>query len=289
MKKKLICIIGGITISVGLLIILIVPALYNHFNKKDIVVLAYHHFLDEDIKEKYDKGNGFVVTTENFELQLKHLKEQGYQSMTSEELKCYLNKKCDLKGKKVLITMDDGNISSYYIALPLLEKYGYSSINFVIAGRVKETSEEWGKYDKYYFLGKDLINDIKDNHPLMEIGAHSYSLHGKIDGKSPLDVYDYEKLLEDSNKAMEILNTKVYCFPFGNYNQKLTEAIKTAGFEMSFTFNPFDFVDQNDNLYSIPRIEVRGDYSIEEFADAISNHKSIIRFWKDVAKKILGR
>ena len=288
MKKKLI-ILGIILIVITISTIIIVPTIYNKIQNDDIIVLAYHHFMDEDEKNKYESENGFVISTKNFEEQLKLLKKKGYKTMTSEDLYCYIKEECKLKGKHVLITMDDGNISSYYKALPILEKYEYNSINFVIASRVKEKSEEWGKFDKYYFLGKDLINDIKDNHPLMEIGAHSYNLHSKIDGVSPLKILSREELVEDSKKAKEILNTDVYCFPFGAYNENLTKALEKAEFKMSFTFNPPGYVNKDNNIYAIPRVEVRGDYSIEKFERVLSNKKTITEYWKEIIKKIIGR
>lgn len=269
------------------LVIFGLPFIYNYtMSKNDVIVLAYHHFMTNDEKELYAKDNAYTISTENFEEQLKYLKDNGYKSITSSDIYCYIEGKCDLKGKNVLITMDDGNISSYYKALPLLEKYGYNSINFIIGIRTSEKSEKWGKFDMLYFVGKDIIEDIRKNHLSMEIGAHSFSLHSTIDGKSPLEVLSYEELLEDTKKIKEFLDTDVFCFPFGGYNEKLTKALKEAGFKMSFTFNPPGFVTRKSDFYAIERIEIEGDFNIKQFQKAISKEKTVFEFWKDVIKRI---
>ena len=287
MKKKLKIIIP-ILITILIICFFLIPIISNYNNNDNVIVLAYHHFLDEKEKNEYESDNGFVISTKNFEEQLKYLKDNGYKSMTSKDLECYLKKTCKLKGKNVLITMDDGNISSYYKALPILEKYEYNSINFIIASRVKEKSEKLDKFEKYYFIGQDLIDDIRENHPSMEIGVHSYNLHGKIDGKSPLDVLTYEQLLDDTKKAKEILKSDVYCYPFGAHNAKLEKTLANSGFKIAFTFNPAGFVNQNNEIYEIPRVEVRGDYTLEDFSKVIKKDKNIIYYWKNFIKRIIN-
>lgn len=286
--KRRIFTAGAIIALLGILVIIMCPLIYNLHQSPQVVVLSYHHFLDEVNRNKYEKDNEYVVSKENFEKQLKFLKEKGYESMTSDELECWINKKCEFSSKKVLITIDDGNISSYYIALPLLEKYGYNSINFVIASRVGEKSNEW-KTDKYYFLGEDLIKDIRENHTSMEIGSHSYNLHNTIDGESPLNVLSEKELYDDTKKSKEILDADVYCYPFGMYNEKLLSSLKESGFKMAFTFKPSDFVSRDGDIYQISRVEVRGSYDIKRFEEIVTNKKSLLTFWKDAVKKILNR
>lgn len=276
-----------VILAFSILIIFICPFIYNLFHNEKVVVLAYHHFLDDSDKEKYFKNNNFIVSKENFEEQLIYLRDNGYDSMSSDDLKCYIEGNCDFKNKKkVLITIDDGNISSYYIALPLLEKYGYNAINFVIGSRV---ADKTGDVDvkKLQFLGKDLIEDIRENHPLMEIGVHSFNLHSKIDNKVPTDYYSYEELVKDVLKAKDLLDSDLYCYPFGDYKNDMDKAVKEAGYKMAFKYNPPGYVKPGDNLYQIPRVEVRGDYSIDDFSRILTNKKSVVGYWKDLIKKVI--
>ena len=284
--KKKYCIIL-ISCIVVISVILLCPLFHNILNDKNVVILAYHHFAKEADKNAYFNNNQFVIAVEEFEEQLKYLNNEGYKTMTSNELICYIKGECNFEDeKRVLVTIDDGNISSYYMALPLLEKYGYNSINFVIASRIKDKTD---KIDvkKLQFLGKDLIKDIRENHPLMEIGVHSYNLHSKIDNKLPTSYYDYEELVSEVVKAKDLLDSDLYCYPFGDYKNDMDKAVKEAGYKMAFKYNPPGYVKPGDNLYQIPRVEVRGDYSIDDFSRILTNKKSIVGYWKDLIKKVI--
>ena len=75
-------------------------------NRKDLPVLMYHRVIDsEEEKGTYDT----YVTKENFEEQMKYLKENNYESLTFKDIQNGEYKKRFDKDKKyVIITFDDG-------------------------------------------------------------------------------------------------------------------------------------------------------------------------------------
>lgn len=286
MKKRI-----KIILSIIFVVILIVYFGYyfyiNYKNSGDIAILSYHHFMTEKEKEKYAPNNYNVISTEKFEEQLKYLKNNKYESITPEQLKCYLEKKCKIPKKAFMITIDDGNISTYYKALPLLRKYNFDSIAFVITSRMYEFTEDWNP-SNYNFLGKDKIDEI-NNSKIMRIGSHSDSLHDLIDGKNPIDVKSYNEIVSDVKKSKEILKTNIYAYPFGIQNEKYVSALKEAGYEMAFTYKDYRMVKQDDNMLKIPRIEVRGDYSLNDFKNALKAKISLLRYTKNLIRKIIKR
>ncbi len=233
-------------------------------NKKNVIVLAYHHFVLEPEKKKYYANNSNVISVNKFEKQLKYLKTKKYNTITSEELYCWLEKKCKLPEKSILITIDDGNLSTYKYALPLLEKYNFNAISFVISSRMKKTTGKW-KNGELVFMGEDLINDIIKNHQILEIASHTHDLHRKIDGVYPKKALPITDLEKDIIKSKKILKTNNFAYPFGSYNDKYIKALKNVGFQMAFTYKDSRSVQRPDNLFEIPRIAISGDITMLKF------------------------
>lgn len=224
-----------------------------------VLVLTYHHLLNKEDKEKYFKDNMYVATTENFEEQLKYLKENGYNSISSDDLYDWLQFKKELPENSVLITFDDGYTSTYKYALPLLEKYGYNSIVFC-TGNVINKSTEFFDPSILQFMGFDLINDIKNNHPILKIGAHSNKLHDKS-----ISNYSYEQIYKDVLEIKDKLDTDLYSYPGGHYNYNYLKAIKNANYKMAFKYKPSARTYNIDNIYALSRIEVDGNINMEAF------------------------
>lgn len=232
-------------------------------NVPTVIVLAYHHFTTAEDKALYYSDNKYVLAIEEFEKQLQYLQEEGYTPITTEQLYKWLNNEIELKEKSVLITIDDGNISTYYLALPLIEKYNFHAISFVITSRTRKKTPEWDA-EKFYFLGQDLIKDIRTSHSSLELGSHSYNLHGQVNGKSPKDL-SLEELSADVGKSKEILDTDVYCYPFGGYSSNYIQALKDNGYKMSFIYGPSSKTKRTDNVYTISRLIVEGTMDLEDF------------------------
>ena len=96
---------------------------YNGGSVFGVPVLMYHEFVT---KEDLDSGIAFdeyAVYADEFESDLKWMKEKGYTTITSEQLIDYLSGKGDMPEKPVIITIDDGKYGVYKRAWPLLKKY----------------------------------------------------------------------------------------------------------------------------------------------------------------------
>lgn len=134
------------SIIIVFIAILLIIILFKEKTIKEtngMIVLAYHHILSKEEKDLYQKDNNYTITDEEFEEQLIFLKKYNYNPINSAELKCWLEDLCDLPNNSVLITIDDGNVSTYKYALPLLEKYQYNAIAFIITSRVKDITDKW--------------------------------------------------------------------------------------------------------------------------------------------------
>lgn len=241
-------------------------------SKPSVIVLSYHDFMSDKEKMKYQKNNGFVISDKLFEEQIISLKKQGYHSINSSELYCWMKQKCKIPNKSVLITIDDGNISAHKYAIPILEKYNFDAIIFIITGRVNKTSNEYTP-TKSSFIGLDLIEDIHSNHKKIELASHSHNLHKRIGNQSAALSLTENELLIDVKSSNKIINTQIYCYPFGAYNQSMLQALKHNKVKMAFKYREFSSVKQTDKLLEIPRIGIDGNQTIKNFNKIINYYK----------------
>src|SRR5690606_1205927 len=98
---------------------------YIHKNEvemdRGIPVLMYHHIVEDSDKILYP-NNSMVITVSSFKEQMDYLKKNGWRTINIRELDNYLHKRKNLTGKVVLVTFDDGNLSTKRYAYPILEE-----------------------------------------------------------------------------------------------------------------------------------------------------------------------
>ena len=85
-------------------------------------IVMYHHVL------KDTKALGkFVISPQELEADLQYLNENGYQSVSVEQVTAFVQNGAALPEKPIMLTFDDGYLSFAEYVLPLLKKYNQSS------------------------------------------------------------------------------------------------------------------------------------------------------------------
>ncbi len=80
-----------------------------------------------------------AVEPDHFEAQLAFLKSNGYITLDATELESRLQDPAYRNnGKEIVLTFDDGLISLWHVAFPLLKKYEYKAISFILPGLIEE-------------------------------------------------------------------------------------------------------------------------------------------------------
>src|SRR5699024_11146624 len=72
-----------------------------------------------------------TCSPEHFEDQLAWLYKHGYHSLTTQQFAAHLAGKPTPK-RSVLITFDDGYLDNWVYAYPLLKKYGFNAVLFIV-------------------------------------------------------------------------------------------------------------------------------------------------------------
>ncbi len=99
-----------------------------------VPILMYHH-IEEVPESGSDFAKSLYVTPEIFEQQLAYLVKKNYKSITPKELYNLAKKGENPSQKSIMLTFDDGNSNNYTNAYPLLKKYGFTGIFYIISNK----------------------------------------------------------------------------------------------------------------------------------------------------------
>jgi peptidoglycan/xylan/chitin deacetylase (PgdA/CDA1 family) len=254
-----------ITILLLILILSIITLTYLYKNPK-IPVLCYHNIATQNEKENYPEESDWTITTDNFKEHLDYLKNNNYKTLTMDEFYNWKIGNLNLPYKSVLITFDDGFLSNYEYAFKLLKEYNMNATVFVVGSFIdNSTTNEWNGNIKTY-MTKDILENLKNEYPNIEIYSHSYNLHyqGAINQNKDVLMQD----IENFNNFYP--NTDILCYPFGQYNDNIEDCLKESNYKMAFRYGPnkkdYKKASRNDNIYEIPRLNVSHGMSVFKFA-----------------------
>lgn len=198
------------------------------FALPQIPVLCYHRIT-------YSMKSEYAVTPATFEAQIKMLADSGYHSILPEQLYNYLVYNKTLPEKPVLITFDDSRAEHFNIAAPVLQKYGFRGIFFIMTIT----------YNKKNYMTKGQIAELtKMGHV---IGLHSWD-HVMV---TKYNEDDWVKELVNPKKELErIIGMPVeyWAYPNGVYNRKAAERL-SHDFKLSFILTT-----PRDSLYPLQTV-----------------------------------
>ncbi|WP_105615126.1 polysaccharide deacetylase family protein [Vallitalea okinawensis] len=231
---------------------------------EEVVVLLYHHILKDE--ENPYENNYSVISYNYFEDHLKYLSENGYTTISLKDLEDFLYNQTPLPKKSVLITFDDGYLSNFTYAFPLLAAYGMQGVVFPITHAVEEKSVVFdpNKRDKLSWGQIGVTDDV------FEYGSHTHNLHQLIYGQPAIFAFSDKTIREDLLTSMELLNTTAVAYPFGAYDEATIDIVKELGYKLGFTTKE-GRVTQETDPYEIPRYGMFSYTSVKVLEDILDN------------------
>jgi peptidoglycan/xylan/chitin deacetylase (PgdA/CDA1 family) len=141
----------------------------NTTHTKSIPILMYHHIA-------YRGDNAATISEQGFEAQIKAMYEAGYSAVSFNQLIDYVEKGIELPEKSVVITFDDGYVSNYEIAYPILRKYNLNATIFVIGSFVGSSLYKQTDYPITPHFTYTQANEMIAS-GLISIQSHTYDMH----------------------------------------------------------------------------------------------------------------
>jgi peptidoglycan/xylan/chitin deacetylase (PgdA/CDA1 family) len=204
-----------------------------------VPILMYHEI------KTYKTGKDIILPRE-FENDLKYLAENGYTAVTMEDLLAYTQNEADLPEKPIVLSFDDGYLSTYIYAFPLLKKYNDKIVLSIIGKNTDDFSRIPDDDLDYSHVTWDQLNEMLDS-GCVEVQNHSYNLHkyGKRVGCAQLPgetCEAYEKLLAgDVGRLQTEIALKTgrvpttFSYPYGKYGDATDQILRKLGFRSTLT------------------------------------------------------
>ena len=193
-----------------------------------------------------EDNNISFINPKNFENELKNNKSQ----------------------RKVLLTIDDGFLSFYKSAWPVLKQKKIPFILFV-------STREVGAFN---YMTWDQIREISKE-KFVEIGNHSHTHEYLVDENSDLIRKDIEKSISIFKKELGT-NSDFFSYPFGEYSVEFKNIIKSLNFKYAFGQHS-GVMDETKDFYELPRFPINEKYG------EIKRFNSLIRTLPFKYKNIL--
>lgn len=242
------------------------------YYKKEIPIIYYHR-----IVERLDEAgkHGIYVTAEQFDKHLSYLKKSGYKTITFEEaLEIKRNRS---EGKFVIITFDDGYEDNYRLAFPILKKYGFKAIIFLVAGSEYNSWDQKSNEPKLKMMNKQQILEMQDYG--IEFGSHTLS-------HSDLTKISYEEAKKELVESKIILEEKLgreiksFAYPYGNCNEEVKKIAREAGYKLVYATDNAP-LGLHEDLFQIRRIGIFPNTTVRGLARKVKGNYIFKRLKKD--------
>jgi peptidoglycan/xylan/chitin deacetylase (PgdA/CDA1 family) len=218
-----------------------------------LIVLQYEKFHPEIRDEK-------TITNDDFKKHLAILKNEGYSSVSCKAIYHSLMKVGKLPDKSVLITFDNGDITQYRNAAPILEEQGFHAVFFVTGKSILSS----GCSNYGYGIGCMNIYQLHFLQKIgFEIGIHGYT---NMNFKTS-SVNDLRKDIVKSILLFERLDmpvTNVLAYPSGTKpimfwkTRKLYRMLKQEKILLAFAKGNKVNDLSGTHRFNISRFEIRG-------------------------------
>ena len=210
----------------------------------------YHSLFDGNNTDKIDTEDlPYAVSTENFVAQLDRLKNKRVGLLINENSVM----------PDVVITFDDGHVSNFDIAMPLLVERGLNAYLFVTSDFVNQR--------KHFCSAQQLATMTQNG---IRIGSHG-TTHRFLDDLTDEQVerelrQSMQQLSDQSGQQVESIS-----YPGGRYNQRTLQISRKTGYRQLFG-STIGVLKQCDLGAAAPlkRVAIRRATSLDEF-DRIIN------------------
>lgn len=205
-------------------------------------ILLYHRIANPDFYSEY------YVPPEEFRAQMQALKEWGYTSIPLSLLVKAIQEGAPLPERPLVISFDDGDITIYATAFPIMQEFGFSATVFLVVNYLQ--------LDGY--LNYDQVKEL-----LLagwEVGSHSMTHDASSMSADP--TWEMAQSRAELEKALGV-SVETFAYPFGMLDDEL---LRKARIHYGAALGLGTFLTQGpDNLYYLWRRPVKPGWDLETF------------------------
>ena len=217
-------------------------------------ILMYHNIAQPPPGVKL---RSLYVTPDMFRFQMWYLKQAGYQVVSLDEIADFVQPGSPTQGseKKIALTFDDGFADFYHHAFPILQEYGYTATVYLVSGQI-------GNFNTWD------AHKLNAEKSLMNWQMIKVLSKGGITFGSHTQSHPFLTELSTSQAMEEIAGSKAaledqldcsvnhFCYPSGNYNDRITELVKSAGYKTA-TVTEQGYIHRGDDPFMLKRLFIK--------------------------------
>ena len=227
-------------ISLVLLTVTIIVGIGFVFWVRDryvVPILTYHHVGVPSAKWRLNS-----VSEKSFEYQMAFMKRHGFEVISFDDLVEGIKKGHEFSRNTVVLQFDDGYEDNYKYAFPILKKYGFPAMVFLVSDKIGAP----------YFLSWDEVKEMEKYNFLA--GAHTrHHVYLPRAGRAQAqdEIAGSKKIIEDHLGH----GIDYFCYPSGGFNEDIKRIVREAGYKAAVTTNRGK--DRfNVDLYELKRIHM---------------------------------
>jgi peptidoglycan/xylan/chitin deacetylase (PgdA/CDA1 family) len=224
-----------------------------------IAILTYHRVFKSGRPDCPPHEAVYALPAAEFEEQMRAISEKGLTVLGLGDLARVCSEPEGSEngsGRSVMITFDDGTEDHYQEVFPVLRKYGFKGVFFVVTGWIGRPGYlTWAQMEEMIGAGMD-VQSHSDTHRFL----------------SELNDAEAESELRRSKEILEAkLRTPVTAIgiPGGYYNRKTVEISKRVGYHHIFT-SRWGFNRTAPSLDVLKRVSIRAGDGREFFRAALA-------------------
>jgi peptidoglycan/xylan/chitin deacetylase (PgdA/CDA1 family)/SAM-dependent methyltransferase len=195
--------------------------------------------------------------------QMRWLRRHGYHAVTSNDIAGHLASGRPFEGRPVMISFDDGYRDFHQVAWPILRANDFCAEVFVVTDRVGGTAD----WDASYGAPAPLMGWAE----IQALGREGVRFGSHMASHSHLMALSSREIVLEAVRSRALiaraLGTECLSIaaPFGEVDDRFVDIAARCGFTAGLTTEP-GFARLSSHPLRLPRIEVTGTHSIEDFA-----------------------
>jgi peptidoglycan/xylan/chitin deacetylase (PgdA/CDA1 family) len=229
--------------------------------RRPVPILMYHRIGDPPPEHRWP---GLYVTREDFGRQLEELSRRGYTAVTQHQLYDGWSAEHELPAKPVVVSFDDGHVSVWQEAFPLLAARGWPAVlNLLVSIINSDDGLMSGMVHDLVDTGWDLAAHSRTHPDLTQLDRER--LDGEVHGSR-------RDLEEEFDMCVDF-----FCYPSGRLSTAVVDSVVRAGYLGATTSRPG--LAGPEDLYAMPRVRVSREDSATQLAQRLDDlSRSAARF-----------